>query len=74
MTEQGIGGCTLVEQPADVADTHENMHKAAASDEFKHDEDGAPTDTVQASIEFLPTIGPRGTRLHTHQKFLRHLE
>ena len=66
MTEQGIGGCTLVEQPADVADTHENMHKAAASDELKHDKDGAPTDTVQASIEFLPTIGPREARLHTH--------
>ena len=80
MTENGIdafkwaGGCSLVEQPADVADNHANIHKAAASDSFRDDEDGAPTDKVLAFIEFLPTIGPKGARLHTHQKFLRHIE
>ncbi len=48
MTENGIeafkwaGGCTLTEQPADVAGNHANIHKAAASDTFRDDEDGAP--------------------------------
>jgi hypothetical protein len=68
------GGCTLVEQPADVADCHKNVHKEAASDTFKYDENGAPTEKVQDFIDFLPIIGPKGARLHTHQKFLRHLE
>jgi hypothetical protein len=80
MNENGIeafkwaGGCSLVEQPADVADSHANIHKAAASDTFRDDEDGAPTDRVRDFIDFLPKLGSKGARLHTHQKFLRHLE
>jgi hypothetical protein len=71
------GGCTLVEQPADVANCHRELHKAAGSDVFRDDESGAPTDDMKEFIAFLPTImssGASGARLHTHQKFLRHFE
>ena len=80
MNENGIevfkwaGGCTLVQQPADVGDNHMEMHRAAAGDTFKYDENGAPTTRCEAFIEALPSMGPNGARLHTHQKFLRHLE
>ena len=68
------GGCTLVQQPADVADTHKEVHKAAGSDEVRYDEAGAPTKGMEKFILFLADIGASGARLHTHQKFLRHLE
>ena len=69
------GGCSLVEQPADCADNHKNVHKEVAGDEFKYDENGAPTERVKQFIAFLETIlTKKGKRLHTHQKFLRHYE
>ena len=68
------GGCTITQQPADVADTHKEVHKAAADEIVKYDESGAPTDLMQEFIDYLPNIGASGARLHTHQKFLRHLE
>ena len=81
MNDEGIevfkwaGGCSLTEQPADVADSHKAFHKAAACDTFKYDENGAPTEEMAAFITFLSTkLGTTGARLHTHQKFLRHFE
>ena len=68
------GGCTLVEQPADCADNHMNLHREAAGETFKYDENGAPTKKVVDFIAFLPSLGPKGKRLHTHQKYLRHCE
>ena len=80
MNAQGIeafkwaGGCSLKEQPADVADNHKELHKAAAGDTFKYDENGAPTEGMDNFIKFLASLGTNGARLHTHQKFLRHFE
>lgn len=68
------GGCTLVEQPADVATTHKDVHRNAASDAVTYDENGAPTEEMKMFIEFFKTMGPKGARLNTHEKFLRHFE
>jgi hypothetical protein len=80
MNEVGVeafkwaGGTTLVEQPADVADSHKEFHKAAASETFRYDEHGAPTKEMEDFIEFFKMLGPTGARLHTHVRFLRHFE
>ena len=80
MMENGIevfkwaGGCTLVQQPADCADTHKNLHKQAQTDTVTYDEYGAPTQEMQQFIDFFQTLGPQGSRLITHTKFLRHFE
>jgi len=80
MMERGIevfkwaGGCTLVQQPTDCADTHKNVHKQAQSDAVTYDEDGAPTKQMEGFIDFFQNLGPKGARLTTHTKFLRHFE
>jgi hypothetical protein len=80
MVQHGIevmkwaGGFSIVQQPADVSNCHHEVHKAAGSDVFRYDEHGAPTDEMSEFINFLPSIGAVGARLHTHQKFLRHFE
>lgn len=68
------GGCSLVQQPADVATTHKDVHRNAASDAVTYDENGAPTVEMQTFITFFKTLGPKGARLNTHEKFLRHFE
>jgi hypothetical protein len=68
------GGCTLVEQPADVAATHKHVHRNAQSDAVTYDEYGAPTDEMKIFIKKFMTLGPKGSRLNTHVKFLRHFE
>ena len=68
------GGCTLTEQPADVADTHKQFHKAAAGETLKNDEHGAPSVRMVEFIAFLHTICSNTARLHTHERFLRHFE
>ena len=66
--------CTLVEQPADVAATHKNVHRNAQSDAVTYDEYGAPTEEMKVFIAKFMTLGPKGSRLNTHVKFLRHFE
>lgn len=68
------GGCSIVQQPADVSNCHHEVHKAAGSDTFRDDEYGAPTDGMSEFIKFLPELGSTGARLNTLQKFLRHYE
>ena len=68
------GGCTLTEQPADVADSHKEFHKTASGEVFKTDDFGAPSEFMAKFITFMGTICSDTARLHTHQRFCRHFE